>query len=125
MKRRPIGANRAGATCQLRYNLFRCRWQPDLCCAVPEDRPVPSFVTGERWDFGGTWEGAIPAPGLNPIAAELTVRLNGFHLFQFASPLENTTNSECPERDAVCGELARGEELVLQLEGGRSVLPLF
>ena len=53
MKKHPIAANRADATSELRYNLFRRRWQPDLCCAVPEDRPVPSFVTGERWDFRG------------------------------------------------------------------------
>jgi hypothetical protein len=56
MKRRPLAA------IALRCNLFRHKWQPDLCCAVPEHHPVPSFVTGEQWDFEGTWEGPISPP---------------------------------------------------------------
>jgi hypothetical protein len=26
------------------YNLFRNKQRPELCCAVPEDYPVPSFL---------------------------------------------------------------------------------
>jgi hypothetical protein len=110
MKRRPIAADRASAAFKLRYNLFRHKEQPDLCCAVPEDRPVPSFVTGERWDFRGTWEDAISPPGWNPTAAELCVCLNGFHAFEIARPLETLRRIEDPERHEVCGEPACGEE---------------
>ena len=80
MNRRPIAATRTSTTFALPYNLFRHKWQPDLCCAVPEDQPVPSFITGESWDFGGTWWGVRPLPG-TPAVAELGVCLNGFHLF--------------------------------------------
>jgi PAS fold len=125
MTRRQIAAEQASAAFELRYNLFRRKGHPDLCCAVPEDRPVPSFVTGERWDFGGTWDGAIPPPGLNPSAAELGVRLNGFHLFQIAGPLESLQLSEYSARRAFCDELARGERLELRLDDGRNVLLLF
>jgi hypothetical protein len=64
MKWPPIVAHRASVAIELRYNLFRHRWQPDLCCAVPEHHPVPGFITGERWDFGGAREAAAPPPGL-------------------------------------------------------------
>ena len=86
MKSHPIAANRANEAIELRYNLFRHKWRPGLCCAVPESDPVPSFVTGEQWDFGGTWEGAISPPGLNPTTAEPGMRFNGFHLFQSVGP---------------------------------------
>jgi PAS fold len=123
--RRQIAANRASTTFELRYNLFRRKGQLDLCCAVPEDRPVPSFVTGERWDFAGTWDGVVPAPGLNRRAAEFGVRLNGFHLFQLAGPLGSRGRSEDPVRHAVCSDPARDAELELRLDDGRRVLLLF
>ena len=86
MKSHPIAANRANEAIELRYNLFRHKWRPGLCCAVPESDPVPSFVTGEQWDFEGTWEGPISLPGLNPTTAEPGMRFNGFHLFQSVGP---------------------------------------
>ena len=54
MTRHPIMVKRASVAIELGYNLFRHKWHPDLCCAVPEHHPVPSFVTGEQWDYGGT-----------------------------------------------------------------------
>ena len=33
------------------YNLFRRQHEEDLYCAVPEDVPVPPFVTDERWEW--------------------------------------------------------------------------
>jgi hypothetical protein len=96
MKRHPIVINRASVAIEWRYNLFRHKWQPDLCCAVPEHHPVPGFITGERWAFAGAWEPAAPPPGLNPAAAEMGVCLNGFHLFQIAGPDKDLTLSEYP-----------------------------
>jgi hypothetical protein len=69
-----------------RYRLFRRKGQPDLFCAVPEDHPVPGFITGECWTFAGTPDGNALLPGLNRTAAELGVHLNGFHLFQSTDP---------------------------------------
>jgi hypothetical protein len=106
MTRRQIEADRARTTSGLRCNLFRHKGQPDLCCAVPEDRPVPSFVTGERWDFRGTWEDAISPPGLYLTAAELHVCLNSFHIFRIARQLESRRMFEDPKRHEVCGEPA-------------------
>ena len=94
MKRPPITVDRASVAIELRYNLFRHKWQPDLCCAVPENHPVPGFITCDRWDFGGAWEAAAPPPELNPAATELGVCLNGFHLFQTAGPYKGLTLPE-------------------------------
>jgi hypothetical protein len=33
------------------YNLFRRKDAADLFCAVPEDVPVPDFVTPEAWEY--------------------------------------------------------------------------
>ena len=77
--------DRAASASALRYNLFRAKWHPDLCCAVPEDQPVPGFITGESWDFGGTWGGVLPRPGTAAVA-ELDVCLNGCHLLRIAGP---------------------------------------
>ena len=61
---------------------------PDLCRATPDDRPVPALLEAAAWEYAGTlhW-GDVPPPGFPPpgfdlTAAELGVRLNGFHLFQ-------------------------------------------
>ena len=35
------------------FNLFRRKDEPELFCAVPEDRAVPPFIAGESWEFGG------------------------------------------------------------------------
>ncbi len=65
------------------YNLF-CRADRDeLVCAVPEDRPVPSFITGPKWDFvGRVKENVIGSLSFNHEAAEASVHWNGFYLFQ-------------------------------------------
>lgn len=57
----------------------------DLYCLVPEDRPVPYFLTDGRWQFQGKVEGR-PANEL-PKAAEVAIRFNGFHIFhRFETP---------------------------------------
>ena len=75
------------------YNLFRSRQQPDLLCAVPEDRPLPGFLRWEQW----TYERPLRAPdarpaGFHPRAASAGVRFNGFYLFQ-ATVTERQTST--------------------------------
>ena len=65
------------------YNLFRCKGAMELYCAVPEDRAVPGFLSGDRWEFSGKadQQGAAPV-GFNGAAAVTGVRFNGFYLFE-------------------------------------------
>ena len=63
------------------YNLFRHADKPDLYCAVPEDRAVPSFLRGDHWAFVGRITRAAPLPGFQEEQARSGVRLNGFYLF--------------------------------------------
>src|SRR5215211_5597166 len=84
MKQAQIGVDQTTTTLEPRYNMFQRKGQPDLYCLVPEDRPVPGFITGGYWAFAGTQCSAVPLPGLDRAAAELGVHLNGFHLFQIA-----------------------------------------
>ena len=70
------------------YNLFRRKRRAELVCAVPEDWPVPVFITGALWEFGGKLENADRHPfAFNYEAAEASVRVNGFYLFQMTKPL--------------------------------------
>jgi hypothetical protein len=65
------------------YNLFRCKTESGLYCAVPEDRIIPGFVTGDRWEFSGKADGQSTAPvGFNGTAAVTGVRFNGFYIFE-------------------------------------------
>jgi hypothetical protein len=65
------------------YNLLRNKQRPDLLCAVPEHRPVPSFLVPEDWTFERPLNAADIAPaGFEDRAAIVGVRFNGFYLFQ-------------------------------------------
>jgi hypothetical protein len=65
------------------YNYFRRRHQPCLCCAVRQDRSIPSFIQGEAWDFGGTIAHGRPRPsGFRVDAAHQAMRFTGYYLFQ-------------------------------------------
>jgi hypothetical protein len=65
------------------YNLFRSKSETGVYCAVPEDRAVPGFLTGEGWEFSGKAGPQSSAPvGFNGAAAVTGVRFNGFYLFQ-------------------------------------------
>jgi hypothetical protein len=65
------------------YNLFRCKSEAGVFCAVPEDRVIPDFVTAERWEFTGKADQDRAAPlGFDGAAAALGVRFNGFYLFE-------------------------------------------
>lgn len=64
------------------FNLFRSRGRNGLFCAVPEERSVPAFVTGQQWTFSGRLDEAADVPlGFDPKAAAAGVRFNGFYLF--------------------------------------------
>src|SRR5689334_11214814 len=65
-----------------RYNLFRHKWQPNLCCVVPEYYPVPGYIKGDQWEYAGAREHAALPPDLNLSGVEVGVCLNSFHLFQ-------------------------------------------
>src|SRR3954468_621466 len=62
-------------------NLFRREEKPDLYCAVPEDRAVPTFLRGDNWAFVGRISNAAALPGFQEEQARSGVRLNGFYLF--------------------------------------------
>lgn len=64
------------------YNLFRRKGQRALCCAVRQDKPVPAFLHGEAWDFGGTiFDDAASPTGFRAKAASEATRINGYYLF--------------------------------------------
>jgi hypothetical protein len=64
------------------YNLFRNREFPELVCAVPEDCPVPKFISPEQWTYEHALRAAETRPrGFHDKGAETAVRFNGFYLF--------------------------------------------
>jgi len=64
------------------YNVFARRRQLALRCAIAQGRPVPSFIQGETWEFGGTVKPSEPMPvGFQPGAAQEAMRLLGYYLF--------------------------------------------
>ena len=66
------------------YILFRRKGAADLFCAVPEDVPVPGFVTAEAWEYDRSLD--IEAlSGFDASAAETSSAANGFYLFHSAS----------------------------------------
>ncbi|WP_201752189.1 hypothetical protein [Microvirga arsenatis] len=73
---------------RMRYDLFRNRHEPELCCAVPEHRPAPAFVRSEGWQLAGQIDATAPMPlGFDREAASIGAHLNGFYLFVAFSPL--------------------------------------
>jgi hypothetical protein len=63
-------------------NMFRSK-RHKVCCAVPEDQVVPSFVDGGRWVYDRKLDGDATSPiGFNRSAAEAAARFNGFYLFE-------------------------------------------
>lgn len=64
------------------YNVFARRRQPALCCAIAQERPVPSFIQNETWEFGGTVRPleAVP-PGFQTKAAHEATQSIGYYLF--------------------------------------------
>jgi hypothetical protein len=66
------------------YNLFRRKGAADLFCAVPDDVPVPGFVTAEAWEYDRSLD-IETLSGFDATAAETSSVANGFYLFHSAS----------------------------------------
>lgn len=64
------------------YNVFCRKREPGLCCAVPQGRPVPSFIQDEVWAFRGTVRTADPyLKDFQSEVAREASRLSGYYLF--------------------------------------------
>jgi len=66
------------------YNLFRRRGEADLFCAVPQDLPVPNFVTADEWDYARPLD-IETLSAFDATAAQTSAAANGFYLFHSAS----------------------------------------
>ncbi|ACL62974.1 hypothetical protein [Methylobacterium nodulans] len=68
------------------YNLFRRKGKPALCCAVRQDRPVPTFVQSEAWEEAWEYAGTVSASDSTPAgfkakAAREATAVSGYYLF--------------------------------------------
>jgi hypothetical protein len=70
-------ADRGEAT-MATYNVFRTT-EIEFYCAVPEDRPVPSFVVSRGWEFSGRLDERRTVK--LPKSLKVAVRFNGFYIF--------------------------------------------
>src|SRR3954464_4072581 len=50
----PTGPTEPRSDVVITYNPFRHGVDPAILCAVPNDRPVPAFITGPAWCFEST-----------------------------------------------------------------------
>ena len=65
------------------FNLFCRRDEPDIRCAVPEERPVPAFLEGPVWQFAGKIDGAaLAAAGFGHSVVAEAVQAQGYYIFQ-------------------------------------------
>ncbi|HEV2559068.1 MAG TPA: hypothetical protein VGU45_10610 [Microvirga sp.] len=64
-----------------RFNLFRRVAEPDILCAVPEDRPVPPFVVPPAWEYTGHINrDSSRSDTFDTRAVASAIRFNGFYL---------------------------------------------
>jgi hypothetical protein len=101
----PAGRSEGPSTSPIRYDLFRSRDEPELYCAVPEDRPAPAFLGSEPWQVAGQVTEADPMPvGFDREAARIGACLNGFYLFVAFSPIPGLKlNGSSPAMAACSG----------------------
>ena len=66
------------------YNLFRRKDETDLYCAVPENVPVPEFLTDSSWEYARSLD-LETLSGFDAAAAQASAGANGFYLFYSAS----------------------------------------
>ncbi len=64
------------------YSLFRRVAEPDIYLAVPQTSPLPPFLRGESWEFGGVAEEEdLRQRGLPDGIAAWSGWRNGFYVF--------------------------------------------
>jgi hypothetical protein len=63
------------------YNLFRHKDKVDLYCAVPEDRPVPPFLTEDQWEYMRSLD-TITLPDFGASIVSRLTEEDDFLLFQ-------------------------------------------
>jgi hypothetical protein len=61
-------------------NLFRRKEEANLYCAVPVDRPVPEFLTEDKWEYACSLN-METLSGFDAAAASASADANGFYLF--------------------------------------------
>jgi hypothetical protein len=65
------------------FNTFCRRDEPDIRCAVPEERPVPTFLEGPVWEFVGKIDCAtLAAAGFGESVVAEAVRSQGYYIYQ-------------------------------------------
>ena len=78
------------------YNLFRNASRPELLCAVSEHHPVPAFIRGPPWEYGGRIEAQeVCGIRFSAEAAEASIRYNGFYLFQAMTGPQRVVRGGC------------------------------
>lgn len=65
---------------KLAYNLFRHKDEVGLYCAVPQDRPVPTFLIEDKWDYARLADTRAQS-GFDADAARASAEPDGFYLF--------------------------------------------
>jgi hypothetical protein len=105
------GSRDNGRLAMRTYNLFRRVDRDELICAVPEDRPVPSFITGPPWEFVGRVNESVIGPlSFNHEAAEASVQWNGFYLFQLINVSDLSLKIRRGSTKEAAGEAAAGDK---------------
>jgi hypothetical protein len=71
-----------------RYDVFRLRSRPDLCCAVAEGSLRPDLFDAENWEYAGTiMDDATAPPGFVKEAARYALTMQNFYVFRWSRPL--------------------------------------
>jgi len=107
------------------YNLFRHADRTELICAVPEVRPVPTFITGPPWSFAGrVGDSPSGSSSFDHKSAEISVHFNGFYLFQLINAADLKTWVDRDRRrpsdgdGPICGDERPREILAPRMAAG-------
>ncbi|HEX2136650.1 MAG TPA: hypothetical protein VHG30_12245 [Microvirga sp.] len=80
---RPARPTLGSSGSQATLDLYRRKPEADLLCAVPEGDPLPGFLDARTWQFiGALKDPTTVLSDFNRTAAEASVRVNGFYLFE-------------------------------------------